>query len=207
MEFKCLTFGEAWSSSLSVILNSGELVQSERVQKTLELRNVSLISLQPFAEPRIPASYNFSEDYINTYCESFFHISSYSIEKRLSNYGPRKVNQIENVIKKLKNYPYTRRAVISLWDINEDIENQHPPCPIVVQFIVRSDLLEMTAILRSSDAWMAAIPDFIALTRIQKLVADKLSMDIGTYTQFSISYHIYEFDLLIAREAFYEEKR
>lgn len=206
MEFKYLTFGEAWSNSLIAILNSGEFVQSERVQKTLELRNVSLTSLQPFADPRIPASYSFSEDYINTYCKSFFHISPFSIEKRLRSYGPKKVNQIEKATIKLRNYPYTRRAVISLWDITKDIENQHPPCPVFVQFIIRSDLLEMTSVLRSSDAWMAAIPDFIALTSIQKSIADELKLGIGMYTQFSVSYHIYEFDLLLARDIFYEKR-
>lgn len=89
--------------------------------------------------------------------------------------------------------------MISFWDPIEDINSEHPPCPIAIQFIVRSDKLEMLAVLRSSDAWMAAIPDYIALTTIQKNVANQLNLNIGTYTQYSMSYHIYEFDVMIAK--------
>ncbi|NEQ66777.1 MAG: hypothetical protein F6K21_14985 [Symploca sp. SIO2D2] len=203
MEFSYETFSEAWTNSLRLILSSGEWVQSERGQKTIELRNVSLIALKPFSEPRIPDKYQFDNDYIEVYCNSFFENNSVnSISHRLIKYGVKYVNQLESVIGKLKTNQNTRRAVISLWEPSEDISSQHPPCPIVIQFIIRFDKLEMSVILRSSDAWMAAIPDYIALTRIQKNVAKELGVNIGKYTQYSISYHIYEFDVMLARDSF-----
>lgn len=48
---------------------------------------------------------------------------------------------------------------------------------------------------------MAAIPDFIAFTNIQRLVGQKLKLRPGRYTQFAVSYHVYEYDVLMAREA------
>lgn len=88
-----------------------------------------------------------------------------------------------------------------MWRPEEDATSSHPPCPITIQFLVRSKKLEMTVVLRSSDAWMAAIPDFIAFTNIQRLVGQKLKLRPGRYTQFAVSYHVYEYDVLMAREA------
>jgi thymidylate synthase (methanogen type) len=201
MEFSSEIFGDAWLGSIRSVLNSGEWVQSDRGQKTIELRNVALISTKPFAEPRIPDAYQFNSDYIEIYCHSFLKNESiHSINQRLNKYGSVGVNQIRDITKKIKDNPNTRRAVISLWDPIEDINSEHPPCPIAVQFIVRIDKLEMLAVLRSSDAWMAAIPDYIALTTIQRNVASQLGVNVGNYTQYSMSYHIYEFDVMIAKD-------
>jgi len=109
MEFSCEIFGEAWLRSLSSVLNSGEWVQSDRGQKTIELRNVALISSQPFAEPRIPDAYQFNSDYIEIYCHSFLkNESRHSINQRLNKYGSTGVNQIRDITKKLKDNTNTR---------------------------------------------------------------------------------------------------
>jgi thymidylate synthase len=57
----------------------------------------------------------------------------------------------------------------------------------------------MNAIVRSNDAWGQALDDIYHLIKIQEKVAKELSIPVGVYTHFAMSYHIYVTDLIKAR--------
>lgn len=116
-------------------------------------------------------------------------------------YGPRLFNQrgqnqIENVAAALRERPTSRRAVIQLFNA-EDIATRHLeiPCTTTMQFFVRNRRLELVVSMRSNDAYKGLPHDIFCFTMIQEIVARMLDIDIGMYTHFASSMHIYEDDL------------
>ncbi|QYJ67720.1 thymidylate synthase [Flavobacterium litorale] len=131
-------------------------------------------------------------------------------------YGPRifnmhdKFNQLENVIKLLKENPQSRRAVISLFDASDlemfydSKENKRRlskdiPCTCFLQFTVRSNKLNLYVSMRSNDAYVGLPHDIFCFTMIQELVAKSLQYDMGEYYHSVSSLHLYEKDYQKAR--------
>jgi len=191
---------DAWEESIRYLLKNGKWVPTQRGFEALEVNNLHIEITHPLSEPRISNIYEFGEDVITHYSLSYTkEYCAESIKDRFFSYGINNVNQVDEVIRILKNNWYSRRAVISTLIPDYDFTSLHPPCVIAIQFLCRDNKLYLTSTIRSNDAWLAALPDMIALTNIQKLVADALDLDIGSYHQLSVSYHIYEVDCISAK--------
>lgn len=113
-------------------------------------------------------------------------------------YGPRLfsmrgINQIENVLKLLRKNPYTRRAVIQLFDAT-DISSNHKeiPCTCTLQFLIRRRRLYMFTNMRSNDAFWGLPHDAFAFTMLQEIMARTLGIELGTYDHAVGSLHLYE---------------
>ncbi len=201
MIFSGETIAEVWEKSILELIKHNEFISTERGIDSLELQNVVLKVKSPKKSPRVSPKYNFAQDFVDNY-KDIMQEYWLAVQDRLLSYGQSNINQIKNVKDKISNNWYTRRAYISLWEPEADNDSLHPPCPVGIQFLVRDDTLNATAILRSNDAWLSAIPDMISLSDIQIELADSLGLRVGCYTQHSVSYHIYEQDVLIAKETF-----
>jgi len=121
-------------------------------------------------------------------------------------YGPRLFNkrgndQVKNVLDLLGRHSSTRRAVIQLFDA-EDIAAPHKeiPCTCTLQFMVRDGRLELAACMRSNDAFKGLPHDVFSFTMIQEIVARTLGHQLGVYTHFVGSLHLYDSDLRAARQ-------
>lgn len=129
------------------------------------------------------------------------YISAYSQESDdnvtvTSAYGPRlfnnqSINQIDLVIKPLKANKNTKRAVIQLYDPH-DLLHKRPPCTTTLQFLVRSDLVHLITTMRSNDAYIGLPHDIFCFTMLQEIVARTLEYEVGSYTHFVGSLHLYE---------------
>jgi thymidylate synthase len=111
-----------------------------------------------------------------------------------SNYGWQwqRNNQLEYVIKKLKKHKETRHAAISIYDCKEhDKYKKDTPCTYAVQFTILNDKLNMSVYMRSNDLWYGFCNDQYCFSMLQKLVAERLSMDIGWYYHHAHNMHIY----------------
>jgi thymidylate synthase len=101
-------------------------------------------------------------------------------------------NQIEYVIKKLKENPSTRRAVVSLFEPNGHNEIVEPPCLQHIMFMVRNGKLNMHALFRSNDALSAWGSNSYALMRLQEMVVNRLEgVEWGWMETTSLSAHVY----------------
>ena len=117
-------------------------------------------------------------------------------------YGPRLLafrgvtNQLENIISILKRKSSSRQAVIQLFDA-EDVINEHKdvPCTSTIQFLLRSNHLEMITTMRSNDAYLGLPHDVFCFTMIQEIVARRLGVDLGTYRHVVGSLHLYDRDI------------
>lgn len=104
-------------------------------------------------------------------------------------------DQIEKMIELLKIDPYSRRAIININVPNENvIETKDEMCTICLNFQLRNNLLNCTAVMRSNDIYFGVPMDTCAFITVQKYIAKALGVECGTYTLFAMSLHMYERD-------------
>jgi thymidylate synthase len=125
-------------------------------------------------------------------------------------YGPRLfafdgADQVQLVIATLKRRPFSRQAVIQIFDHEDLLEPyKHVPCTCLLQFFVRSERLEAVTYMRSNDAYLGLPHDVFAFTMLQELIARSLDVDLGAYVHMIGSLHVYESDVANA-QAFLDE--
>jgi len=102
-----------------------------------------------------------------------------------------KIDQIEYIIRKLKEKPYSRRAQAITWRPLVDPFNTDPPCLQRIYMRVKDNKLIMQTTWRSRDLFRAWEANVNGMIRIQKYVADQLGLEMGHYLDFSNSLHIY----------------
>ena len=111
-----------------------------------------------------------------------------------SNYGYqwKRNNQIDYVVAKLKDNPNTRHAAISIYDAKEwQSYTKDTPCTYAVQFTILNDRLNMSVYMRSNDVWYGFCNDQYQFSSLQKMIADRLSIDIGWYYHHAHNMHLY----------------
>jgi thymidylate synthase len=113
-------------------------------------------------------------------------------------YGPRIFNlrghdQLRNIVSLLTKKPESRRAVIQLFDADDLAEpRKEIPCTCSLQFMIRAGRLNMATYMRSNDAYLGLSHDVFAFTMIQEILARVLNVELGVYTHFVGSLHIYK---------------
>lgn len=115
-------------------------------------------------------------------------------------YGPRLfdmrgIDQVSNVIALLSRNPYSRRAVVQLFDA-ADLAAEHKdiPCTCSLQVMIRSNRLYMMTMMRSNDAYLGLPHDVFCFTMIQELIARSLGVELGSYKHVVGSLHLYDQD-------------
>jgi hypothetical protein len=73
------------------------------------------------------------------------------------------------------------------------------PCTLSVQFLVRAGRLHAVTQMRSNDIWLGTPYDIFAITSLQRLIADELSLSYGEYVHNVGSMHLYSRDREKAR--------
>ncbi len=167
----------------------------------------------PFAEPRIHRAlpggiYDlevYRQEVVNGIHDDWIDPEhgkwSYTYHERLAAYRPSPVdepiNQLELMVDKLAQVPYTRRAQAILWKPGMDNWGEHPPCLQRIWCRIFDDQLVMSAHIRSNDAFKAAYMNMYVFTELQKLLAEQLSdrmgrpIQVGQYNHIADSFHIY----------------
>lgn len=208
MEIKAKTISEAWEKGMTAILNhyrtTGQTVITERDTTSIEIENMVFYIEHPLEEPRCSPIYP-NPEYLEAYSDNILNYKYQNdVYSRMlcTEYNNANINQLEEAVRKLKSKWYTSKAVITIWDPYIDLSSDHPPCTCLVQFYIRNGKLNMTSYFRSNDAWLCSHGDMIALTNLQKSIAKKISVEVGSYTHFACCYHIYEYDIYAAMNSF-----
>ena len=111
-----------------------------------------------------------------------------------SNYGWqwKRKYQLESIIYQLKSNKNTRQAAISIYDGKEINSYEFDtPCTYAVQFTILNDRLDMAVVMRSNDLWYGFCNDQYCFSMLQKMIADALKIDLGTYYHFVHNMHLY----------------
>lgn len=198
-------------------LTNQVLNQGEAVDGTKELQNVSFELTNPLkniAQNRSKEKYGVSLSYALGELVWYFagsnsmnFISKFGkMWERLSDdgktnnsaYGYRLqtqfgFDQIKTIERLLKKDKYSRRAVLNINTPNKNVYETHDePCTIALQFLIRDNKLNLTTIMRSNDLWFGTPYDVLFFTSLQRLIANDLGIEMGSYYHFATSMHIYE---------------
>lgn len=212
-----LSLDDLLNATYKNILANGKLIQSKRGEN-LELLNFSATLLNPksrtsmsldrklvrskFAEFAWYLSKDKSLEYIKPYI-SAYNKEEQENKKILGAYGPkifgRKKNdesQFNRIISQIKNRKSTKHAYLSLSDAKDykyrDEKFSSPPCTIGLHFYVREDQLNLTAYMRSNDAYLGLPHDLFCFTMLQELISCRTDIPLGSYTHIATSMHIYK---------------
>ena len=123
-----------------------------------------------------------------------------------SNYGWQwqRNDQLNHVIRLLKDDPETRQAAISIYDAKEwDKYTYDTPCTYAVQFTILHGKLDMSVLMRSNDLWYGFCNDQYQFSNLQMLVAHETGYDVGTYYHFAHNLHLYNDKLPVMNERQY----
>ena len=125
-------------------------------------------------------------------------------------YGPRMFGeglaaQFDTVIGLLRAKPASRKAVIQLFDaadLQEDYKDV--PCTCCLQFMIRGGRLNLLVTMRSNDAYYGLPHDVFCFTMLQELAARTLGCELGIYSHYAGSLHIYD-EFLASARAYIDE--
>lgn len=107
------------------------------------------------------------------------------------------VDQVVEIIDHLKKFPNTRRAVLSMWDPDTDVEDmtrsKDVPCNTAIFFGIRDRRLDMMVTCRSNDIiWGCYGANVVHMSFLQEFVAQACGLKVGEYYQVSNNWHVYE---------------
>lgn len=115
----------------------------------------------------------------------------YSYAQRL--YSLNNINQINEIVEKLKKNQFSKSATISLL-LNEH-DKKHKPCLTVLDFKIRESNLIINAFFRSQDIGKKMYGDAIELLKIGRKVSHELHINEIVLIHTICSAHIYFADL------------
>ena len=112
-----------------------------------------------------------------------------------SNYGWQweRNHQLDKVVGMLNSNPETRQAVISIYDGKEiDTYRNDTPCTYAVSFTIFEDRLNMSVLMRSNDLWFGFCNDQYCFSELQRIVAERVDIEVGNYYHHATNLHIYK---------------
>ena len=189
---------EAWKRIISRIMDDGQLRMDERGIETRWHSNVMIHIMNPYIN-RVCDDYPFSEKVLrDKYATQLLTPDrmdlDYTYGERLNAWGEEELNQIDYVIKKLKDAPNTRRAVATTWDPRKDTVVDEVPCLNHFVFMVREGVLDLSVMIRSNDMFGAWPANVYALAELLRHVSQQARLEAGSLTTLSVNAHIYSHD-------------
>jgi len=198
MYIRAKTPEDGWIRVVRKIMDSGMTRVDERGSQTRWHDNVMIHICDPYSE-RVSKNYPFSETVLREkYATQLLNPDrmdfDYTYGERLNAWGDETINQIEYVIKKLKENRNSRRAVATTWDPRKDTRVDEVPCLNHFVFMTREDLIDLSVMIRSNDMYGAWPANVYALGELLTYVADKANLKASKITTLSVNAHIYKND-------------
>ncbi len=188
---------ETWLKILKNILKFGDVKETDSM-KIKEILNVTAVVENEDADNFfLPEYLGFNEKKLNSYLPQIlekekFDGLHYTYGNRLR--GHFGVDQLEEIIKKLKNDRNAREAVGVLFDPRVDVKAEHRPCITLIQALFNQDKLNLNVYVRSHDMFGGWPLNAFGMRKLQQKIAREANLPIGVLTFISASAHIYDFN-------------
>ncbi|MBI4017450.1 MAG: hypothetical protein HY366_00725 [Candidatus Aenigmarchaeota archaeon] len=199
----------AWKELLHHVVQKGARIHY-REQNAVECLNVLTTVKNPSKRPEEPiASLNSLGRWLYPSIEEISDcLLSAANADYIYTYGQRlfmndKTNQVDGfIIPLLKENSMSGRAVVATWDIRKDSVKNASEVPGIVSmdFKLRGGALHVTSIIRNNDVFFGWPANFYQTHTIQRYVANRLGVPVGTLTTLSCSAHVYEDSLQYAKK-------
>jgi len=112
------------------------------------------------------------------------------------------IDQVAMVVNKLKKDPFSRQAVICIWDVEKDnlIKTNDIPCNNLVYYSLREGKLNQTVTIRSNDLIWGTPHNAIQYSGLHARVAGALEVEMGTFTYVinNLHYYLHEYKTTLA---------
>ncbi|MHB8120326.1 MAG: thymidylate synthase [Methanothrix sp.] len=194
------TISDAWHRGLNLIWRQGAEITDERGTRIRELLSLQVVVEDPYHE-MIPAQYSWNEERLEEYAQQLLSGKNpgfeYTYGERLRAWslpGMSALDQIEQVILRLKASANTRRATAVTWIAPVDAAKDEVPCMIVDDFKLRDGCLHLSIFFRSHDFAGAYPANLYGLARLLQYVSSEVGANPGSISTTSASAHIYEHD-------------
>ncbi|CAN5117778.1 thymidylate synthase [soil metagenome] len=119
----------------------------------------------------------------------------------------RVINQISDVIAEIKKNPYSRRLIVSAWNVGELSEMALMPCHLLFQFYVSDGKLSCQMYQRSADSFLGVPYNIASYSILTQMIAQQCDLDVGDFVWTGGDCHIYknhleQVELQLSREPF-----
>ena len=100
-------------------------------------------------------------------------------------------DQISNVIKQIKTNPYSRRHIVSAWNVAEIDRMALPPCHLMFQFYVAEGKLSCQLYQRSADIFLGVPFNIASYALLTMMVAQVTGLKPGDFVHTLGDAHLY----------------
>lgn len=112
------------------------------------------------------------------------------------------IDQLHYAYETLLHKPDSRQVVLQIWDGVKDLPNMKGeprnadiPCNIASMLKVRFGKLEWSQVMRSNDLYRGTPHNIIQFSSLQEIMAGWLQLELGSFSLFTDSLHLYEQDI------------
>lgn len=110
------------------------------------------------------------------------------------------IDQIKNVIHRIKDNPNDRRLIVSAWNVAEIPVMKLPPCHCFFQFYVRNGKLSCQLYQRSADIFLGVPFNIASYALLTHLIAHACKLEVGEFVHTFGDVHLYNNHLNQAKE-------
>jgi thymidylate synthase len=198
---KTSTLSKAYLEAYNYVMWKHKIVETEDGELTYESGPVTVVVSYPNDDKEhLKLVSPYQDNFMKSYEDQLIHGTNsdfdYTYNERLFNYQE-VVNQVNAMINKIVQEPYTRRAVAVTWyPYNDNFENNSVPCLQYIQCKFVKGYLNMITLWRSRDILMGMPANMYAMNTLHNYIVEQLrnkgvNAQVGTYTDISIVPHIY----------------
>ena len=101
------------------------------------------------------------------------------------------IDQIDNVVKQIRNNPDSRRMIVSAWNVAEVEQMALPPCHTLFQFYVADGRLSLQLYQRSADTFLGVPFNIASYALLLQMVAQVTGLQPGDFIHTTGDTHIY----------------
>lgn len=119
----------------------------------------------------------------------------------------RTINQIAEVVEQIKRNPYSRRLIVSAWNVGELDQMALPPCHLLFQFYVANGKLSCQLYQRSADSFLGVPFNIASYALLTEMIAQQCDLLPGEFVWTGGDCHVYlnhfeQVRLQLSREPF-----
>lgn len=100
-------------------------------------------------------------------------------------------DQLADVIETIKKNPYSRRMIVSAWNVGELDKMHLPPCHLLFQFYVANGKLSLQLYQRSADIFLGVPFNIASYALLLQMVAKVTGLEAGTFIHTLGDAHLY----------------
>ena len=101
------------------------------------------------------------------------------------------IDQVEDVVRRLKEDPDSRRIIVSAWNVGEIPGMALPPCHTLFQFYVADDKLSCQLYQRSADVFLGVPFNIASYALLTHMMAQQADLGVGDFVWTGGDCHLY----------------